>query len=81
MKCTILFRGKSYPVPRRYYWMAIDDDGEVFAFKHRPVLGSAVQGWVPLKVEYLERQQCAWVGLRASPKNWRTAIYRLEREK
>ena len=83
MKWTILFRGKSYAVRKRYYWLAIDDDGEFFVYVKKPGQGRYIDGWMPrtqLSAPGWARSAC-FLGITKPPKTWETAIYRLEREK
>ena len=70
-------------MPRRYYWMTIDDDGQLSAFKDKPYPSKSIAAWIPNGTldAIFGGMTAVSFGEVARPKNWRTAIYRLEREK
>ena len=63
--------------------MTIDGTGTIIAFAKKPVKGMSTHVWMPSVslMNPLWRRSAIYIGSTKPPKNWRTEIYRLEREK
>lgn len=53
---TVQFKGSSYEVPDYTKWLAMDDDGEVYAYSNKPTKGATGKGWC------MDGGNCAHVG-------------------
>ena len=63
--------------------MTIRADGGICVFIKKPIPANSVNVWMP-SVPLSNpawRRSAIYIGYTKPPKNWRTAIYRLEREK
>ena len=63
--------------------MTIDGGGNIVAFAKKPVKGMSTHMWLPSVslMNPLWRRSALRLGDTKPPKNWRSEIYRLEREK